>query len=300
MPKKNGLLHIAASVARTLHLWPLIAGSGAFNRARRRKYPDTIVHLDVVITECCSLRCRDCSNLMQYYVKPENLDPDEAAAGLARIFKAMRVAQLKILGGEPFVCQKALISVLNYLREEADGRCDEVDIITNGTIMPSDECIKAMKETPKLKVVFSNYGELSSKLEGFAALCSHEGISYEIIEDEFWWDFGSLKLREEKPSKTQHRYDGCYSKRLCTTLYRGRLYICPRQAHAIRLGLVSEGEGEVLDVMKPELDDPAEMRDAVYGLLERKAHITACRHCGCDKSIKVPRAVQAERPSDVS
>ena len=300
MPKKNRLLHFAASAARTLHLWPVIARTGMFNRARRRKYPDTIVRLDVVITECCSLRCRDCSNLMQYYSKPENLDAGEVISSLNKIFEAMRVSQLKILGGEPFVCQKVLMEVLTYLREEVNDRFDEINIITNGTIVPSDECIQAMKDTPKLKVVFSNYGELSSKLKEFSAICSREGIAFDIIEDEFWWDFGDLSLREEKPKKTQHRYDGCYSRRICTTLYRGKLYVCPRQAHAVHLGLIPGSDGEDVDVLKSSYEDPAKLCDAIYSLIDRKEHISSCRYCGCEKNIKVPRALQAERPSDVS
>ena len=27
--------------------------------------------MDIVVTERCSMKCRDCSNLMQYYVKPQ-------------------------------------------------------------------------------------------------------------------------------------------------------------------------------------------------------------------------------------
>ena len=30
--------------------------------------------MDVVITERCSLKCKDCANLMQYYEKPQNSD----------------------------------------------------------------------------------------------------------------------------------------------------------------------------------------------------------------------------------
>ena len=300
MPKQNRVLHFAASAARTLHLWPVIARTGAFNRARRRKYPDTIVRLDVVITECCSLRCRHCSNLMQYYREPENLDAEEVISALRRLFAAMRVCHLKILGGEPFVCQKILIRTLEYLKQEAHGRYDEIEIITNGTIMPSDDCIRAMKETPGVKVIFSNYGELSSKLSEFTEVCKRESIGYDVVEDEFWWDFGDLKLREEKESKTQHRYDGCYSRRLCTTLYRRRLYVCPRQAHAIHLGLIPDEGSEDIDVMKPEYEDTKAMRDAVYGLIDRRKRITACRYCGCDAGTKVPRALQTERPLDVT
>ena len=112
MSSHKGLRHFAACVARTFHLWPLISKTGLYNHARRKKYPDTLVYLDVVITECCTLKCRNCSNLMQYYKTPANLDADEVISSLSRILKAVRVERLKILGGEPFVCQKILMSTL--------------------------------------------------------------------------------------------------------------------------------------------------------------------------------------------
>ena len=33
--------------------------------------------LDVQITERCSLKCKDCSNLMQYYTKPQNAEMED-------------------------------------------------------------------------------------------------------------------------------------------------------------------------------------------------------------------------------
>lgn len=299
MSEHKGLRHFAAGVARTFHLWPLISRTGIYNHARRKKYPDTLVYLDVVITECCTLKCRNCSNLMQYYQNPANLDAEEVIGSLKRVLKAVRVGRLKILGGEPFVCSKVLMRVLEYLKEESD-RYNEVQIITNGTIVPPEECLQVIKNTPNLKVIFSNYGELSSKLDEFTGICTREGISFDVVEDEFWWDFGELSLREEKPSRTQRRFDGCYSRRVCTTLFRGKLYVCPRQAHAVRLGLVPDGEGEDIDVTDAGYGDPSKLKDAIFALVDRKTNITSCRYCGCDRNIKIPRAVQAERPTDVS
>ena len=211
----------------------------------------------------------------------------------------MRVCRLKILGGEPFVSQKTLIRILDYLRNESEDRYDTIEIITNGTIVPSDECIHAMKDTPRVKVVFSNYGELSSRLVEFSGICKREGIAHEVVEDDYWWDFGGVQFRDEEERNTQHRYDGCYSRRLCTTLYRGRLYVCPRQAHAIHLGLIPEEVSESVDVLRPEYEDLKPMREAVYGLIDRKERITTCRYCGCDAGTKVPRALQTERSLDV-
>lgn len=300
MSEHNRLRHFVACVARTFHLWPLISKTGIYNYARRKKYPDTLVFLDVVITECCSLKCRNCSNLMQYYHKPENLDPEEVINSLRRILGAVRVSQLKILGGEPFVCQKTLMRTLEYLREEALDRFDEVEIITNGTIIPSEECLRVMKETPKLKVLFSNYGELSSRLDEFMDICRKESINCDVAETDYWWDFGGIKPHEEKEYKTQHRYDACYSRKHCNTLFRGKLYACPRQAHAIRLGVSPEVKGEYVDILSSEYEDPAKLHDAIYCLIDRKERITMCKACGCDSNIKIQRAIQTERPLDVS
>ena len=300
MPVRKRILHIAASAARTMHLWPLIARTGAFNRARRRKYPDTIVHLDVVITERCTLRCRDCSNLMQHYRKPEDPGVDEVIYSLKRLLSSMRIEQLKILGGEPLICQGALTKLLEFLGKDAGGRIGHIDIITNGTLLPSEECLKAMRSNPKVRIFFSNYGSLSSKQEEFAGICSREGIRYEIADEEFWWDFGDLKERNENARRTGHRFAGCYSRRLCTTLYRGRLYVCPRQAHMTRLGIIPEDISGTVDISRPEYDDPAILRGAVYELIDRKEYISACRYCGCDSNTRIPRAIQEERSTDVT
>ena len=295
----KGLQHLFSTAIRRLNLWPVVSKTGLYNRYRHRKYPDTLVQMDVVLTECCTLRCRNCANLMQYYRNPENLDAGVMVSSLKTLFNALRVSQLNILGGEPFVCQSELIRVLDYLKTEAGDNVDEIVVITNGTIIPSDECLQALKDTPKLKVLFSNYGELSSKMNKFTDICARKGISYDIVDTEYWWDFGDLRCRDEKEQKIQNRYDACYSRRHCTTLYRGKLYVCPRQAHAIRLGILSEDVTETVDFSNPEYEDPKSLRDSIYMLTNRKKHITTCRYCGCDDKIRVPRAIQAERPVDV-
>jgi len=300
MSEHNGLRHFVPSAVRSFHLWPLVSKMGLYNFYRRRKFKDSLISLDVVITECCTLRCRNCANLMQYYHNPENTDADETIASLKKLLLPFRVRQLNVLGGEPFVCQKNVIRVLEFLKEEAGDRYDEAVIITNGTIIPSEECLRVMKETPRLKVLFSNYGNLSSKLEEFSQICKREGIVCDVVDTEVWWDFGDLKPRVEKEGKTQRRYDACFSRRHCTTLFRGRLYVCPRQAHAIRLGVIPEDGSELVRFSDPEYEDPKALHDAVYRLIDRKKRISVCSRCGCDGDVSIPRAIQAERPLDVS
>ena len=80
MSEHNGLRHFVPSAVRSFHLWPLVSKMGLYNFYRRRKFKDSLISLDVVITECCTLRCRNCANLMQYYHNPENTDADETIA----------------------------------------------------------------------------------------------------------------------------------------------------------------------------------------------------------------------------
>lgn len=300
MASNKSFRHFLACVARTFHLWPLISQSGMYYYVRRKKYPDTLVFLDVVITECCTLKCKNCSNLMQYYNKPENLPADEVISSLINLLSVVKVDRLNILGGEPFVCQKNLIEVLNYLKNEAKDRVREIVVISNGTVIPSDECLRTMKDTEGLSILFSNYGSLSSRLDELTGILEREGIRFNVVEDDYWWDFGGLDLRDEKEKRTQHRYDACYARKHCTTLFRGKLYVCPRQAHSVRLGIIPEDDDESVSLIGDGLSDPGRLHDDIYRLIERKKYISTCRHCGCDSEIKIPRAVQAERPIDVS
>ena len=119
--------------------------------SRRGNAEDELLHLDLVITECCSLNCRDCSNLMQYYDHPCNLSSDEVINDLRKITGSLKIGELNILGGEPFVNQKVLSAVLAFLTEEKADRVDSINIITNGTIVPGEECINAMKNNPKTR-----------------------------------------------------------------------------------------------------------------------------------------------------
>ena len=108
---KKVLLKILLSIS--LKLNDLLYRRPYFDRGSRKiKAENEIPHLDLVITECCSLKCRDCSNLMQYYQKPENLKTESIIQDLTNLLQCVRVGELNILGGETFVNQNSLTEIL--------------------------------------------------------------------------------------------------------------------------------------------------------------------------------------------
>lgn len=264
----------------------------------RLKTEDSLLHLDLVITECCTRKCRDCSNLMQYYQCPEHLSSDDVIRDLDKLLDCLRVDELKILGGEPFANQTVLSDVLRYLSGKAGERVGKINIITNGTVIPSVDCLEAVKSNTKALVTFSNYGDVSSGQDEFIELCNENGINYILLDSSFYWlDFGRPVKYLESWDFLERQYKHCYNRKYCNTLYRGGLYACPRQAHGIHLGLLPDAKDEYVDLYDPGYASPDDLKRAVLGLVRRKKHITACRFCINGKYIHVPRGIQRDQGS---
>lgn len=64
----------------------------------------TFNRIRYVVSECCSLKCRNCTYLMQYYQHPQDIDLVVYKASFDLLVKHVHsVAELRILGGEPFM-----------------------------------------------------------------------------------------------------------------------------------------------------------------------------------------------------
>ena len=188
-----------------------------------------------------------------------------------------------------------LIDVLNYLSGEAGGRVDRINIITNGTVIPDNDCIDAMKAEPKVEVTFSNYGNVSSRQDECVELCKENGIRHTVIDGSYaWHDFGRPVKYLESWDFLERQYKHCYNRKFCNTLYRGGFYACPRQAHGIHLGLLPDAKNEYVDLYAPEYTNKEDLRRAVLSVVRRRNHITACRFCIIGKHVHVPRGVQLE------
>ena len=60
--------------------------------------------LQYVVSERCTLRCRDCTHLMQYYRSPKNVNLESYKEAFDRIVRISdNISEIRILGGEPFI-----------------------------------------------------------------------------------------------------------------------------------------------------------------------------------------------------
>ena len=72
-----------------------------------------IKSIDVQITERCSLKCKDCSNLMQYYTKPQNSEINLMLHSIKRFMSCVdNIYEFRVIGGDPFM-SKDLYKILD-------------------------------------------------------------------------------------------------------------------------------------------------------------------------------------------
>jgi hypothetical protein len=194
-----------------------------------------VSNVDLVITERCSLKCKDCSNLMQYYDSPQHIDSQLLFRTIDRFCDlADEIQEFRIIGGETFmnkdhhlILEKALSKTnINY-----------VVVYTNGTIDIPLNKIRYYQD-PRVVVSVTDYNELSRNLTKLVQTLKENGVKYYIQTFDDWFDCGKVV-----PRKDVNVYKWCCGKDLLTILY-DKVFKCPFSAHGINLNLIPDDEQE--------------------------------------------------------
>lgn len=136
-----------------------------------------IPYVEMAVTTRCSLKCKDCSSLIQYYSNPKDFSYDAIILWINGFVKCVDYIEMfRILGGEPLL-HKELVAILNYLDNEPKIR--SIQLVTNGTLLPNSDLITVLKRK-KLSVYISNYGEVSRKIAPLIELLQTNSIKYHM------------------------------------------------------------------------------------------------------------------------
>lgn len=232
-----------------------------------------IQHCEIVVTEKCSLKCRDCANYMQYYKKPEDISLNDIIRSFDNFLDSIdRLCELRLLGGEPFIYKELAKLVRYYVSNE---KIEHITLYTNGTIVPNMELVKILCNK-KIVVHISNYGSVSRKVDEIAKLFKENNVIFYVHNYLKWKDFGGQDNRNYTRGELLKVYNSCFSAK-CYTFYRNRLYKCPRSAHGERLGFFKNKVDESISFEIVENYD--NKRNEIKCMLEREAPLTACMYC---------------------
>ena len=250
-----------------------------------------IKYIDIMITEKCSLKCIDCSNLMQYYQQPVNSDLELLKNSIDKVMDSVdRLFEFRVLGGEPFM-NKDIGKILRHLKKF--DKVSQIVIYTNGTILPKGENLDELKDQ-KILMDITNYAHLSRNHDNLIELCKKEKIPY-LTTIPKWTDSGRINFQKKTEEKLKFMFKNC-----CTndylTLLNGKLYRCPFSANTMNLKAIPIKKDEFIDLEKNF--SKQELKNEIIELYHKPEYLMACNYCN-GRDFTTPRietALQAKEP----
>ena len=249
--------------------------------------------VDIIITERCSLKCRDCSNLMRYYEKPIDCNTREVMQTIDRFFNIVDdVNEFRVIGGEPFM-NKEFHLIAKRLIDEP--KVKKIVIYTNGTIVPRGDQIEYLKNE-KVLVLITDYGELSRNLKPLIQILQQNKVSVYAEKAWGWTNCAKIGRHNRNPEQQKKIFNDCCAKNLIT-LSNGKLYRCPFVANAHRLCAVPKFKEDYINIFEDSVDI-SEMKKKIRGYLLKKDFLKVCDYCN-GRSFGDPEiqpAIQIDKP----
>jgi len=252
--------------------------------------------LDVVLTQRCTLKCEDCSNLMQYYQKPKEIEKSQILDSLQCLVGQLDyVHEFRIIGGEPLL-HKQLVEIVSFIARNFE--YGYIVIYTNGTLLPSISDVKHLSTIKGLSFKISDYGldlsrrctELEEMLKAYDILTIRESITE-------WQDSGTIVSHNRGDRELAEVFGQCCVQD-CYTLMGKYLYICPFSANLYELDKEKYFFIERLAIRSLIDLDKSVARRVLMDFLGSHKYLMACNFCnGRDHNVpKVQAAVQRRSP----
>ena len=227
--------------------------------------------LDFVLTERCSLRCKECSNLMQYYQCPQNFSFHILKDEIDKILKVYDfIYELRIIGGEPFMNPETT-KIIDYVAKSK--KIKEICIYTNGTILPNDDDLDVLMRTNKVWFTISDYHELSKNLTKLEAKLKERGIFYQVT-DFLWTRCSRICKHNRSEIELRNILVDCCVK-TTVTLLNGKISPCPFIANGLNLHALPMSEEDYVDINHGSIE---EINEKVRSL-HSKEFYRLCDYC---------------------
>lgn len=208
-------------------------------------------HLNVNITDRCTLRCRDCSLCVPYYSERRPYPIEEVLAGLERFFSMVDyVQELHLIGGEPLLYPE-LVNLTSEVGRRYRGQIGEFAIATNGGMVPDHELCEVCKKYDVFFTISDYRGSPGftgrAQIPEILDCMKRFGIPYRIGDKAVWFDFSGGVPEGGYPEEAlEERFHRCFFRN--RGLYLNRLYFCQHQYGTVRAGFGEDDPEGCLDL----------------------------------------------------
>lgn len=249
--------------------------------------------LDVQITEKCSLGCKDCSNLMQYYSRAIDSDLSTLIKSIDRFMHCVdEIYEFRVLGGDPFM-NKDMHKIINYLSNFE--KINTIAIYTNARFIPKNENFECLKNS-KVILDISDYtliDQKQRKADELIKILDKHNINYNLSRMSVWSDSGRiLPFQKRTEKEKENLFNYCCNSDIISLLH-GNLYRCPFSANATNLRAIPKEEKDIVNLTDENVSFEI-LKERIYNLVYDKKYLTACNYCnGRDfNTKKIDAAIQ--------
>lgn len=235
-----------------------------------------IYYVEIALTTVCTLNCKGCSALMNYYSKKNHFDLDMNINSLKRLIEISdSIEQLRLLGGEPLT-YPYLYEILELLNNQ--DKVKRVTIVTNGTLLFKDNKVLELLKNNKFCIFISNYGIISKNKDKLVNQLENNNIKYILSdEDSYWLDYGNLEYKNRNKNELKKQYSMC--KYLCNCILNGQLHHCPRSSHGTNLNIIPLKSNDYVNLLDENLS-MKKLRREIYNFYYKYIpYIEACNYC---------------------
>lgn len=263
----------------------------------QEKSEHSIDQIFLNITTKCSLRCKNCSLFIPYQSAPCHYCQEQIMEDCFTVLNALgHVRIVNFYGGEPML-HPGLPSMIRRLSDET--RIERISIITNGTIIPNEDLLSAIKAEKRFLMRISDYGALSSKLGALKDILEKNKIKYEIANYTYWDEpskIGYMKSTEEELiSKFMH----CTACNVVFLLNR-KLCLCSTASALCNMDVFPPSENNYVDLNRNYPSDQI-LKQSIKDFISRAGtgkYFDACQYCSGNHCVqfehKVPVAEQTK------
>ncbi len=227
--------------------------------------------LDVMVTTKCSLKCRNCSNLMQYYVDPKNTSLEKIVSALDVLHKNVDyISEFRVIGGEPLMNKDWANVVHSISNQNSEAK---IFIYTNATIAPKEDQLELL-QGKNVNFTITSYGKLSKNIDNMRERLTKYKLSFDIQPASDWIDCSNLKHHKRTTSELKEVFRQCCVKYIYTLLH-GKLYRCPFIANADNLGAIPDNPANYVNL----LSDKDNIKQQIRRLVKVAKFFPACDFC---------------------
>lgn len=223
--------------------------------------------VDIVITEKCSLKCKDCSNLMQYYEAPVDIAFNEIIHDFETLTSSVdHVYEVRLIGGEPFM-NKEIYKIIEYI--SSSPKISKLVVYSNAMIPIKMDQAHVLQH-PKVVFTLTDYGNLSKNTQRVTKALDELNVAYRLHAPENWTDSGVIHDFQRSIEAQKKLFNECCGKNLYTVT-DSKLYRCPFAANADRLKALPPDKNNAVS-----LDAGA---DEIRRYTREIDYIPACNFC---------------------